>query len=642
MGTVADANPTHPTSPGGGAPLSTTARHDQATRVGTAPRRPTADDLRAPARRRGASAVVTLTAVPGRIRLLAPLDPAGSVAAMVFWCASLTPSLLPRSWVLQGVVGGVLAATGYLVGVCVAGLGRWAMAARVKGAPAAVESSVMRQWLTGGRPMRGRVAQWWLGRRVGAKVRTGLRWLVWTIGPVLVVVSLYQGAVWQRQVYRLMGVPAPTEFGYLGVPLLAAVVAAPFVATARILRVGVFLLRAILTRWAPPAVARVVAVVVVTSAVVALMQGLVANGMMVVANATFRSVNDQIAEDVPAPTDPALSGSSASLIPWSTLGKWGRYFVSGPPAVADLRAFSGAAIQPIRVYVGIRSAPTLSAEAALAVQELERTGAFGRKVLCVVTTTGTGWVDQRSVAPLEYMYQGDTATVALQYSYLPSVISFLADRDRVRVAGRELFNQVYAAWSRRPVSTRPKLVVFGESLGAFGAESAFGGLDDIRNRTDGALFVGPPNSSSLWGELVAGRDGGSSQVQPWYQGGSVIRFADTAAELAVGTLTWPRPRVVYLQHASDPVVWWSPRLVLHRPDWLTEPRGRDVLPAMRWFPFVTFWQLTADLTFSAEAPAGHGHNYRGEAVDAWAQILPPADWNVTRTGQLCALVQRSP
>jgi uncharacterized membrane protein len=97
---------------------------------------------------------------------------------------------------------------------------------------------------------------------------------------------------------------------------------------------------------------------------------------------------------------------------------------------------------------------------------------------------------------------------------------------------------------------------------------------------------------------------------------------------------------VYLQHASDPVVWWSPGLMVHRPDWLTEPRGRDVLPAMRWYPFVTFWQASADLIVSQDAPPGHGHSYDAEPVDAWAQLAPPEGWTAERTAALARLVGR--
>ncbi|MFS8542768.1 MAG: alpha/beta-hydrolase family protein, partial [Limnochordales bacterium] len=206
-----------------------------------------------------------------------------------------------------------------------------------------------------------------------------------------------------------------------------------------------------------------------------------------------------------------------------------------------------------------------------------RTGAFSRKVLCVITTTGTGWVDPQAAAALEFMYNGDTALVAMQYSYLPSWLSFLVDRDRAQAAGRELFQQVYERWSRLPREHRPKLLVFGESLGAFGAESAFTGDQDLRDRTDGALFVGPPDSSVLRRRFVHGRDPGSTEVLPIYRKGETVRFANRPADLAEPSAPWDPPRVVYLQHPSDPIVWWSPRLLFEKPDWLSEPRGADVL-----------------------------------------------------------------
>jgi uncharacterized membrane protein len=185
---------------------------------------------------------------------------------------------------------------------------------------------------------------------------------------------------------------------------------------------------------------------------------------------------------------------------------------------------------------------------------------------------------------------------------------------------------------------RPKLLVFGESLGSFGAESAFSGSDDMRQRTDGMLLLGPPNSNSLWSEYVERRDHGTREVLPTYQQGATVRFGWAPDDLDTPATYWDRPRVVYLQHPSDPIVWWSWSLALRRPDWLQEPRGADVLPEMRWYPFVTFWQTTADMVFSLGVPAGHGHNYGSQPVAAWAAIAPPDGWTVDRTAALDAIV----
>jgi uncharacterized membrane protein len=222
----------------------------------------------------------------------------------------------------------------------------------------------------------------------------------------------------------------------------------------------------------------------------------------------------------------------------------------------------------------------------------------------------------------------------MQYSYLPSWLSFLVDRNRAKTAGRELFNQVYAVWSELPPDKRPKLVVFGESLGTFGGEAAFSGIYDLRHRTNGVLWTGPPNSNTLWTDFVSDREPGTREVLPVYEDGETVRFGGQPSDLGLPTAFWQPPKVVYLQHASDPIVWWSPHLLLHRPDWLAEPRGPDVLPNMRWYPFVTFWQVTADMTFSTGVPDGHGHSYGTQPVGAWADILPPPGWTGAKTAQL--------
>ena len=96
--------------------------------------------------------------------------------------------------------------------------------------------------------------------------------------------------------------------------------------------------------------------------------------------------------------------------------------------------------------------------------------------------------------------------------------------------------------------------------------------------------------------------------------------------------------MVYLQHASDPVVWWSPRLIVRRPDWLEEPPGRDVPPQMRWYPLVTFWQVSADMASSDRVPVGHGHNYGALVADAWAAIVAPPGWSADDIARLRTVV----
>ena len=352
--------------------------------------------------------------------------------------------------------------------------------------------------------------------------------------------------------------------------------------------------------------------------VVTVLDSVVLRGGLRVADSVFRATNDTPYPGLVAPTSPLRSGSPASLVRWDTIGREGQAFVAGGRPPSELAAASGRTpVAPIRAYVGLLAAPGPSERAALAVAELERTGAFDRSVLAVVTTTGTGWIDTPTADSLEMIWGGDTAIVATQYSYLPSWLSFVVDRTRAEAEGRALFDAVHARVEQMPPDRRPRLFAFGESLGSQGSEAAFSGVDDARAQADGVLWVGPPNSNRLHAALTARRDPGTPAVLPVVGGGREVRFGATPEDLARPPGPWDAPRIVYLQHASDPVVWWSPSLLWHRPAWLAEPAGRDVSPAMDWYPVVTFWQVTIDLTNSLGVPDGHGHQYRGVMLDGW-------------------------
>jgi len=236
------------------------------------------------------------------------------------------------------------------------------------------------------------------------------------------------------------------------------------------------------------------------------------------------------------------------------------------------------------------------------------------------------------------MYNGDTALVGMQYSYLPSWISFLGDRQKSVDAGRLLIDAVHDRWQQFPPQRRPKLVLYGESLGSLAGQAAFGWLPDIgRMGFSAVLWVGPPNASPLWRGLLARRDPGTPEVQPRYDNGRTVRFSQATGPADVAHDTsgeWEDPRVLFLQHASDPVVWWSPDLLFNRPGWLVEPPGIDRSPLMRWYPIVTFGQVAADVTNAAGAPAGRGHNYGETVLDGWAAVIPPDGWTAQDTDRV--------
>lgn len=216
-----------------------------------------------------------------------------------------------------------------------------------------------------------------------------------------------------------------------------------------------------------------------------------------------------------------VSGSPHSLVAWDDLGYEGRNFTGSSLSARRISQVTGKrAIQPVRAYVGQESAPDFASRARLAVRELERTGAFDREVLAIAGTTGRGWVNSTDAEPLEYMYGGDTAIVAVQYSYLPSWVSFLVDKEQAGRANRALVKAVRARWLEQRPDKRPELVVFGESLGAYGIEAAFDGPDDLLAKVDGALLAGPPNFSPVRRELTRHRDPGSPVWRPVYKEGA--------------------------------------------------------------------------------------------------------------------------
>ena len=447
--------------------------------------------------------------------------------------------------------------------------------------------------------------------------------------------SVYYGSLWQSDLHLRLGESRPGRVGYLRVLLVTGVVLAVGIGFARAIRAIDRLTTRFLRRRLTARAATMISTATMALVLLVTAYSVVLDGFHSIALAAAAATNDAAPSTAVVPSSATRSGSPRSLVSWDSLGRQGRLFVSGGPTLNQLRAFTGGpAKEPIRVYVGLESTASIEQSAALAVQELQRTGAGSRAVLCVVTSTGTGWIDPFAAAALEYVAGGDTATVSVQYSYLPSWITFLDQREVAARAGRALFERVYAFWSALPAEHRPRLVVYGESLGAFGSEAAFSGLGDLLARTSGALWMGPTNDNPIWRELVANRDPGSTEVLPVYGDGDHVRFASQSHDLERPDASWSAPRVVYLQNASDPVTWWSPRLLFTRPDWLTEPRGYDVSPTMRWYPALTFLQVTADLLLAQQTRTAHGHYFHGATVAAWAAILTPPGWTPTRTAEL--------
>ncbi|TSD96610.1 hypothetical protein FOS14_16300 [Skermania sp. ID1734] len=540
----------------------------------------------------------------GQVRLRRGLNFTGALVAVAAVWLSLTPTLLPRSALFQGVVSGGAALIGYAVGVII-----------------------------------GSIVCWMIERTPPARL-IRVCWLVLAVVGVLGTVAMLGWlASWQHQLRGLMGVEDLPVSAYPVMVLVGLVVFGLVLFLARAWWALVVWLGRQIARVVPPRVGVVIAAALVVALTIGVLNGVVVRGAMNALNDTFSAVNDEHDADSPAPAIAEQSGGPGSLVSWDSLGRQGRRFVAGGPTTKELSEFNHhPAVQPIRAYVGLDSADTPEAEAAIGVAELDRMGAFKRPVIAVATTTGSGWLNERTASALEYVNNGNTAIVSMQYSYLPSWISFLVDQDRAQHAGRALFDAVWERAQQEPKQQRPKIVVFGESLGSFGGEAAFASLQDMSARADGAVFVGPTSFNVLWNELTDRRESDSPQWLPIYQQGKTARFVAQPANLDRPQQPWTTPKVVYLQYASDPITWWTPDLAFRKPDWLREPRGYDVLGSVQWYPVITFLQVSADMAVSTDVPAGHGHVFGPDLANAWAAVLEPPGWSVADTERLRAVL----
>ena len=322
-------------------------------------------------------------------------DPAGLLLGAVFFVLALTPSLLPRDLLVQGVACGLCAGTGYLLGVWLSWNWRtW------------IRTAVRALWASSGWSL----PAWWprWKRRVE---------IVLSLVVVLLLNGILLGAVhWQQEVAALTDSRAYTPAQYLlvfpvgfGLWMLLAMIGRGF------LRLEDWLRRHLPQRLPMPVrsmSAWIIVIVLIFALVNHAIPGLIISG----AESAFSMRNDADPPNTARPMAAERSGSSDSSVPWETLGAYGKRFVGRGLSAQGLQEItSRPAVEPIRVYAGLKSADTDEARAALVVEELKRTGAASRSAVMIAPTTGTGWVNPIAALSLELLYDGDTAIAAAQY-----------------------------------------------------------------------------------------------------------------------------------------------------------------------------------------------------------------------------------
>lgn len=522
----------------------------------------------------------------------------GVVGALVMYGVSVSPSLLARSWQWHAVASGVLSAVGYIVGLTVQRF--YALVVPRLGveitAPQSVSIAFRAVLLLG-------FFLWFL------------RWLL-------------QSYRERKRANHLVGMRGETLGEYLLGTFCAFILMLVLLGIAWGLQWIGRAIVIVLSQWMHMVFALALSLLILVVIVYALTSQVLLKLGINFFTRHARKMNNRTAKGIVQPQVPERSGSPQSRSSWRAVGGQGRVFLGRGPSRADIEAVTGcSAMEPIRVYAGMpEEGQSLQSAADLVVEELHRTGAFDRAVILIATSTGSGWVDEWQVQPLEYLTRGNCATASMQYSFVPSSINFLTDLDVSEEAAVILFETIRRAVDEIPEDRRPALFVCGESLGAYASQHVFSGIVDVLSRTDGALWVGTPAFTPMHAELTAIRHRGSPEVAPVVANGRHVRFVNVPENLWADVYgrelgDWNYPRVVYAQHPSDPVVWWNSELVWHKPDWISEKVDGDVSPHMQYTRGATYIQVLVDMPVAGTAPGGHGHTYHEELIPLWEAIL---------------------
>lgn len=522
----------------------------------------------------------------------------GVVGALVMYGVSVSPSLLARSWQWHAVASGVLSAVGYIVGLTIQRF--YALVVPRLGveitAPQSVSIAFRAVLLLG-------FFLWFL------------RWLL-------------QSYRERKHANHLVGMRGETLGEYLLGTFLAFILMLALLGIAWGLQWIGRAIVIVLSRWMHMVFALALSLLILVVIVYALTSQVLLKLGINFFTRHARKMNNRTAKGIVQPQVPERSGSPQSCSSWRAVGGQGRVFLGRGPSRADIEAVTGcSAMEPIRVYAGMpEEGQSLQSAADLVIEELHRTGAFDRAVILIATSTGSGWVDEWQVQPVEYLTRGNCATASMQYSFVPSSINFLTDLDVSEEAAVILFETIRRAVDEIPEDRRPALFVCGESLGAYASQHVFSGIVDVLSRTDGALWVGTPAFTPMHAELTAIRHRGSPEVAPVVANGRHVRFVNVPENLWSDVYgrelgDWNYPRVVYAQHPSDPVVWWNSELVWHKPDWISEKVDGDVSLRMQYTRGATYIQVLVDMPVAGTAPGGHGHTYHEELIPLWEAIL---------------------
>jgi uncharacterized membrane protein len=333
-----------------------------------------------------------------------------------------------------------------------------------------------------------------------------------------------------------------------------------------------------------------------------------------------------------APTSRSVTAGPASLIAFDDIGKEGRRFVLMTLNADEITDVMGEpAVDPIRAVAGFDSGRTPRARADVALSELDALGAYEKSVIVVAAPTGVGYVNYSFAEALEYLTRGDCAIVVPQYALVPSALAL--NRTGAGIQMQTLILQgIRDRIAAMPEEQRPRLLQFGESLGAQVAlDVAARGTDRFDDLgLDRGLYLGTPFRTELWDRWFAD----PASADPSGILGKVAQ-SDEIPHLP------PSVRHVQVIHHDDPINKFSYDAVMRTPWWMGPPQTRPPrVPRETTFrPISTFVITLVDLKNGMNSKPGEfvrlGHDYRIELCDAIRHTyqLPASPEQVERIEQ---------
>ncbi len=313
------------------------------------------------------------------------------------------------------------------------------------------------------------------------------------------------------------------------------------------------------------------------------------------------------------PASVAVSGGPGSVVSFESLSREGRRFVNmvlTREEIADVMGQEPVA-DPIRVFVGLGSAVEAEDRVDLVMDELIRTGAFERKVLCFASPTGSGYINYVMAEALEYMTLGDCAIFTMQYSMLPSSMSLTRTGLAIE-QNRDLMHAITGYMRGMDPARRPRFVTFGESLGALTMQ------DIWRHRTVEAMDRDFVHSSIYLGTPSATEFAKAWRINPEKvdPAGAMLEVDNFGEYLALPEDRRARVRHVLISHYDDPIPKFGTNILLRRPWWLgpVDERPPGIPKSTNWRPGVTFVLTGIDLVNAMDVVPGtfgrRGHDYR--------------------------------